>query len=266
MGGGGGGGDGGASERQAQQEKEKGSARAAINRIFGVGASASDAPTREQFTTPGYDPYGDGNIPAKFDEAGYDNALAGYTASGSPDVNAAARTAGYDRIKSAVLDFNKNKLDTDREPAARQLNFALLRSGNAGGSVDIDQNNLMQRKYDQGLLDATNSADAAALEAKSGDEEARLNLLSRIDAGMDQGSAIAGANQQLQNSADRAIAAAKGQSIGNVFDNAGLLYQTSQVANGQNDASSLYSRLFGAKNGLGAGSPITNYSGTTTRT
>lgn len=266
MGGGGGGGDGGASERQAQQEREKASARAAINRVFGMGASASDAPTREQFTTVGYDPFGDGNVPSTFDQAGYDKAMQAYTTTGTPDANAAARTAGYDRIKSAVLDFNKNKLDTDREPAARQLNFALLRSGNSGGSLDVDQSNLLQRKYDQGLLDATNSADAAALEAKAGDEESRLNLLSRIDAGMDQGSAIAGANQQLQNSADRAIAAAKGNSIGNVFDNAGLLYQTSQVANGQNDAASLYSRLFGAKSGIGAGSPITNYSGTTTRT
>ncbi len=224
-GGGGGGGDGGAAERQAQQEARKAEARAAINRMFGIGDTS------------------DAEIAAA--QSGRDQA--------------------YDRVRSSVLDFNKNKLDTDREPAARNLKFALLRTGNSGGGLDVDQNNLLQRKYDEGLLNATNAADAASLGARSSDEESRLNLLSRIDAGMDQGSAIAGANNQLRNSADAAISNAKGQSLGNAFDNAGLLYQTSQVGAGNSDAAALYNRLF-RNGGIGAGTPISGYSGTTVKT
>lgn len=231
-------------QNQRDQESQKEKGRALINRIFGVGAQGAPLPEPNQqnyYKTVESGPDGDPTrVP---DVDAYNRAYQDYLDSQvSPDVagNAAARDASYDRVRQATLDYNRNKLDTDREPAERQLRFALLRSGNSGGSLDIDQNNLLQRKYDQGILDSTNAADAAALGARSSDEKARLDLLSRINSGLDQGSAIAGASQQLQTSADNAIANAKGSVIGNVFDNAGLLYQAQQKGEGGSDAMARY--------------------------
>lgn len=237
-GGGGGGGDGGYAAQQAAQESRKQAARDAINRIFGVGATTSAAEPVYGAATGGdyigINEQGDSQFsPTTTPVIG----TRMVTDTAAADAKA-GREAAYGRVKSGVYDLNKQKLDTDRTDAARQLRFALLRSGNSGGSLDIDQNNLLQRKMDQGVIDATNMADAAALNARTSDEKARLDLLSRIDAGMDQGSAVQGAQSQLQSSADTALAQAKGQIIGNVFDNAGLLYQASQgnqgYANGMN--------------------------------
>lgn len=243
---GGGGGDGGVAIQQ-QQEAKKARAREAINRIFGIGQSTSPyitAPQQSQYGTRMYDDEGQEIFTP--DVEGYQDALSAFNSSLiAPDVeaNKKARDDAYARVRQATLDVSKQKLNEDREPAARQLRFALMRTGNSGGSLDIDQNNLLQRKYDQGLLDATNASDSAALGAKTSDERARLDLLSRIDAGMDQGSAIQGATSQLQNSADQAIATAKGQTLGNVFDNAGLLYQANQIGQGNTNASQLFQKM-----------------------
>lgn len=245
--GGGGGGDGGYSAQQAEQESRKQAARDAVNRIFGIGGNVvtktpiyGAAPMQTRILDGGemggsFD-YGQGEAPV----IGYNET----TDTAATDA-ANARQAGYDRLKTSVYDLNKKKLDTDRTDAARALKFALLRSGNSGGGLDIDQNNLLQRKTDQGIIDATNAADSAALSAKTGDEKSRIDLLSRIDAGMDQGSAVQGAANQLQSSTDAALASAKGNLIGNVFDNAGLLYQTAAGGNGYADGMNAYLRRKG---------------------
>jgi len=254
--GGGGGGDGGYSAQQAAQEARKEAARAAVNRIFGVGGDVvtktpiyGEAPVNQ-----GYFEGADmgGYVPASTTGAA---PVIGYNETTDTAASDAlkARQAGYDRVKTATYDLNKQKLDTDRTDAARALKFALLRSGNAGGGLDIDQNNLLQRKTDQGIIDSTNMADAAALQAKTSDEKARLDLLSRIDAGMDQGSAVQGAQSQLQSSADTALSQAKGNVIGNVFDNAGLLYQTAQGGNAYANGMNNYMRR--KSGGMGVSAP-----------
>lgn len=262
-GGGGGGGDGGYSAQQAEQESRKQAARDAVNRIFGIGGNVVTK-------TP---IYGEGPVDplVKFNDAGEMGGSFSYGSGTAPVIGynettdtaatdaANARQAGYDRLKTSVYDLNKKKLDTDRTDAARALKFALLRSGNSGGGLDIDQNNLLQRKTDQGIIDATNAADAAALSAKTGDEKSRLDLLSRIDAGMDQGSAVQGAANQLQSSTDAALANAKGNLIGNVFDNAGLLYQVGSGNTGYADGMNAYLRRKGG--GVG-GVSAPSFSGT----
>lgn len=158
-----------------------------------------------------------------------------------------AREQTYADVRQGTIDVNQKKLNEDRVSANRALKFALLRSGNEGGSLNIDEGAKAQKAYDKGALDITNQADAAALGAKTSDEKARLDLLSRVDAGMDQGSALAGAENALQTNADHALAGARGATIGNAFDNAGLLYQAQQVGAGNGDAINNFLRL---KNGM----------------
>jgi len=238
-GGGGGGGDGGYAAQQAAQESRKQAARDAVNRIFGVGQATQRTPIYGEPVMQEVGAEGGGTVMIPGDRP-----IIGYNETQDAELAKAAadRQAGYDRVKSATYDLNKNKLDTDRTNAARELKFALLRTGNSGGGLDIDQNNLLQRKTDEGIIQSTNSADAAALQAKTGDERSRLDLLSRIDAGMDQGSAIQGAQNQLQSSSDAALAQAKGNVIGNVFQNAGLLYDSAAGGQGYANGMNAYMR------------------------
>lgn len=174
----------------------------------------------------------------------------------APDAatNLAGREAAYDRVRDSVYDVNKQRIDDDAETAGRKLKFALLRSGNAGGGLDIDQNAMLRRTYDKGVLDAGNLGDAASNQARSADEASRLDLLSRIDAGMDQTSAMQGAAAQLRASGDAAIANARGQSLGNIFNDAGLLYQANEIGQGRQDARNWYNRgLYGKVPGSSSG-------------
>lgn len=270
-----GGGDGGSGEaiaRQDQQEALKAQSRAAINKKFGVfaPAPASAASAAPRFLEPNDEsPEATHSVNNGLRQA-QANSIAADAQRGANDEAEAAqakaeREAEYQRIRDSVLAFNQQKLSADKEPAQRNLKFALLRSGNSGGSVDIDQNNLLRRKEDEGVLQAQNAADAAALNGRISDEQARLNLLSRVDAGLDQGSAIAGTNAQLQTSAANAIAQAKGQTVGNVFDNAGLLYQNQQQGQGSNDAAAAFQALFKKNGSAGVSQPQSGYSGTVTR-
>lgn len=236
----GGGGDGGYADQQAAQEAKKQQARDALNLMFGTAPSGSAAPTRDQFTriVPGQwsgDSYAPGN--SSFDQAGYDAALAKFNAQG-PDAskNKAARDALYQGIRDNAFTAGKRGFDETRDRAARDLKFALFAQGLNGGSVDIDQNATLGRTYDKGLLDLGAKADAAKTEFANSDEQTRLGLLQSIDAGMDQGSALSSALNQMKLNSDRAASTAQGTAVGDLFADAGLLYSKSNAARGRQAA------------------------------
>lgn len=282
--GGGGGNDGGYAARQQTIEDNKAQAREAVNRMFGVGAPITEPIFEARTENPVAQDAQDWQAMQEMtrpERRALQRALRDNPPSVEPrsvqvqvgtrelpdlaaQANMTGRNNAYDRVRSSIFDYNKQRLNDDAELAGRELKFALLRSGNAGGSLDIDQNSLLRRRYDKGVLESTNQGDAAANQARASDDAARLDLLSRIDAGMDQTSAIQGAANQLRTSGDTAMASARGQSIGNMFDNAGLLYQAQQSGAGRDDAArqwyerAMRSKVPGASSG--------GYAGTSGRT
>ncbi|MCC6530916.1 MAG: hypothetical protein IT531_00065 [Burkholderiales bacterium] len=237
--GGGGGGDGGYAARQQQIEDSKAQARAAVNRLFGVSSGIEEpiygAPAMQSQRVDYTDDEGQPQW-YTINSTGRSQIGTKLLPDTEAEANLAGRDSAYGRVRDSIFDYHKQRIDDDAEVAVRKLKFALLRSGNAGGGLDIDQNALLGRTYDKGVLEATNQADAASNQARASDDAARLDLLSRIDAGMDQTSAIQGAANQLRASGEAAIANARGQALGNVFDNAGLLYQAQQIGTGKDDA------------------------------
>lgn len=255
MSGGSGKGDSGAEDRAAADAARKASATADINRLFGVDTTKGVAPNRQDFVHTGAS-IGGTPVLQHFDQPGYDQALAAYnTRSGENDANAAARAKLYGDTRSASYDFNKNKLDTDRDTSERQLRFALARSGLFGGSTDVDQHALQQRAYDQGILDIGNQADAGVADLRSADENSRLGLISQVNAGVDAGSALSSGREQLSVNADRANAAARSAAINNLFQNIGLLTDNSARTAGVLNARNQY-------NAPGAFFPTRGSSGT----
>lgn len=269
---GGGGGDNGDYERkQAQTEARKQAARNALNYQFGIGndpgvyeepaatgsfagiplASGADrAPNPGDFrtllTTPQDQPHSDegwGDQGGQYapDEAGYQQAKTAYDAKQAEKAaratainpNAGKRDILYQTVRDNAYTSGKRGLDEQRDEATRKLKFELFAKGLAGGSEDINQNALLGRTYSNGLLDLGGKADAAKAQFRGNDESTRLGLLQSIDAGMDQGSALSSAINQLQVNGDRAAAEAQGTTLGDLFANTALISNQSQYRQGK---------------------------------
>lgn len=175
--------------------------------------------------------------------------------------NKASRDQLYTTARQNAFDAGKRRLDESQADAKRNLKFELFAKGLDGGSVDVDQNALLGRTYNQGLIDLGAKADTVRNTMKSGDESTRLNLLQSIDAGMDQGSALSSALAQMRNASDAAAAEATGSSVGDVFGSAGLLYADSVKRKNQQAARDEWTRLLSQPRPASAGA-----SGTITST
>lgn len=279
----GGGGDNGDFVRQQQAiEDKKQRAREALNASFGVAASSNGtpmtAPDRAQFVRPGVTnpgfglPDENGNVrggetvPESFDQAGYDAALKAFNDSKTTvDANKAGREALYSTVRTNAFDGGMRRLNEGKDQANRALKFELFAKGLNGGSADVDQNALLGRTFNQGVLDLGGKADAIKASMRGNDESTRLGLLQSIDAGMDQGSALSSALGQMQVNNDRAMADSTGASVGDIFSGAGLLYSDSQARKGQGSARSQYPWLFSATANPGGGAGR-GTGGTITRT
>ncbi|ALV06703.1 hypothetical protein [Roseateles depolymerans] len=224
---GGGGGDGGYREEQQRIERQKQAARDQLNAIFGVAPSASSSTGSSGGMLESVD--GEIRLPGS---STTDPTLASKAAT-----NKTARDALYNDIRTNAYNAGKRTFDERKTDAARNNKFALFAQGLAGGSEDVDQNALLERTYNQGLLDLGAKADAAKADFQSNDEQTRLGLLQSIDAGMDQNSALSSALAQLQNNNSKAAAEAAGTTLGDTFADAGLLYTKSNAARGRAAAS-----------------------------
>lgn len=103
----------------------------------------------------------------------------------------------YDGQKQAYLDYAMPQLEDQRGEAAKDLTFALARSGQLEGSARADLAAQLQKQYD---LQAQNVADQALdyrTKAQTNVENARTDLVSTLNATGD-----------AQNAANSAIARA----------------------------------------------------------
>ena len=252
----GGGGDGGYGERQDALERKKQTARDALNMRFGIGPSATGSTVdRSRFVIPangggGVDDGGTPGTPEGFDQTGYDAAMGGMAGMGDEAArNKTALDALYSGVRTNAFTAGRRRVDDQKNNASRDLRFELFSRGLNGGSVDIDQNALLGRTYTQGLTDLGARADATATQLRANDESTRVGLLQSIDNGMDQGSAISSAINQLKNNADRAGSEATGMNIGNLFGDAGLLYERGRRAQGEQSAAQMFRGQYGGQYG-----------------
>ena len=155
-----------------------------------------------------------------------------------------SRNQLYDTVSNDTFNFHKQRLDDARDQAERSLRFQLARQGQFGGSLDIDQNSELSKGYNNGLLDVRNMADAARHDAMARDDQTRIDLINRINAGMDEGSAIASANSQMQSNINQARDNALSQSMGDAFGNVALLKRQWDMQQGMNEIKNLYPNYF----------------------
>ena len=276
MGGGGGGSDNSYAIQQQNSDNRKAAARNALNAAFGIAPTVAPSqadfqqpqkgdggwlgslnpfnnsfedywnPIESDFLDPGLNYlYGDKSTKYEADPTSYGSAQSSYQkAISDAATNKTARDSLYQSIRDNAFTAGKRGFDERKTDANRNNKFALFAQGLNGGSVDVDENALLDRTYNQGLLDLGAKADAAKTDVKNSDEQSRLQLLQSIDSGTDQGSVLTSALNQLKNNSDAASANAQGTSVGDLFANSGLLYTKSNAARGASDAASYFSSLF----------------------
>lgn len=171
------------------------------------------------------------------------NTLFGVGDDTTSKANAASRDQLYQQVRDGAFDAGRRSLDEANEVARRQNKFALFAQGLNAGSEDIDQNALLDRTYNKGILDLGAKADSAESQLRSNDETSRLGLLQAINSGTDQASAISSAINQLKNNVDSANADAKSTSLGDLFATSGALYTQSQAAKGKQAATDWWNQF-----------------------
>lgn len=172
--------------------------------------------------------------------------------------NAEARKALMDRLFSDVLAYHKGDITRAGDIAQRNLKFNLARTGNLGGSVDVDKNAELGGLRDRQLLAAANEADKARSAANSSDEATRMDLIRQISSGLDANVALESGSRALAQNVKDAGFNARAATLGDAFSQFAdaLPYATLS----ERDPSSLYQPRR-RRTGYGSGDSGTYVSG-----
>ena len=180
-------------------------------------------------------------------EDAYNNAMQAYQRGAA----LRSRNQLYDTVGNDTFNYHAQRLNDSRDQAERSLRFQLARQGQFGGSLDVDQNSELAKGYNNGLMDARNLSDAARNDAMARDDQTRIDLINRVNAGMDEGSALASASSQMQSNINQARDQALSQSLGDAFGNVALLKKQWDYQQGMNEIRNQYPNYFtqGGNNG-----------------
>lgn len=109
-------------------------------------------------------------------------------------------------------DLNRQKADTDRN-----LKFALARSGQIGGSTQVDQGKRFSDIYSRGLLDVERKAQGDGARIMAADQDARARLLSLATTGLDATTAAQQSAAALQTNLQAGAAERNMGALGDAF-------------------------------------------------
>lgn len=144
--------------------------------------------------------------------------------------NSPGRQSQYDTYGTNLNNYYTNQVNTQEATNARNLKFANARSGLTGGSAAVDSNTQLQKDYTQGLLQASQSAQAGKAALQQSDVNAKNQLVSLAQQGNYTGT-IPTEVAQSQNAALGAAANyGNANAINNLFSGTAGIYQNEQVA------------------------------------
>lgn len=140
-----------------------------------------------------------------------------------------ARRKQVQDYQNAVQQEQMTGLNTTFGDNARNLKFAMARSGLSSGSEDVDLHDRLNQDYAKGVLQATSAAKTAASNLTAADEAARSRLLAQAASGV----GLTDANTEAGNALASNLQAAQGAIAPATFDQffGGLsnVYNQSQI-------------------------------------
>lgn len=163
------------------------------------------------------------------------------------------READIASFLDATRQFYTQDANRQQGDAARNLRFALARSGQTGGQLQADQGGRLFETYQRGLLEADRRAQAAASDLRSADQQAKTQLFGLAASGLDSTTAAQNASNALRSNLAGARASATEGSLGDLFGSFGDVYKSSIEQDEKNRAQrDVYSTLY-APRGTSAG-------------
>ena len=193
------------------------------DQVVADGAGQRDLRRAPALTQPGGQPKAD-NTTINLERERQDR-IRNATAAINARFNDPGREAMYGSHRQNVYDYNLERLNEERERGDRELKFALARTGQSGGTGEIDARDQFQKNYDDALFDIAKFSDSAAARFRNADESARLKLLGQAQSGMSATTAATNAANQLALNAEQAEAYNDMASLGDLFSNIALLRQ-----------------------------------------
>lgn len=100
-----------------------------------------------------------------------------------------ANSGLYDRYEGDTLDLLQDRVNESKTDAARNLRFALARSGTVGGSNQVDQRANLREATSLATLNAIKRARGARGKLATADQQDKQNLLALVQSGMSAGQA-----------------------------------------------------------------------------
>ena len=140
------------------------------------------------------------------------------------------RQSQYQAYNTNLQNYYNNQVNNQEAVNARNLKFAMARSGLTGGSAAVDSNTQLQKDYTNALLQASQAATAGTSALEQSDIASKNQLISLAQQGNFTGavpSAVAASNNaNLQTAQNYGNA----NSLGNIFTGTQGIYQNEQTA------------------------------------
>jgi hypothetical protein len=131
-------------------------------------------------------------------------------------------------VENATRDYLQGDLNRQNATAARELRFALARSGQTMGSVDVDKNRTLAENFLRGAVEVQRRANAAGSALRQADQASKINLFSMAQQGLDATTAAQQAGEMMRANVATAKADALESGLGDVFSNLGDIYKKSR--------------------------------------
>jgi hypothetical protein len=144
--------------------------------------------------------------------------------------NTPQRQAQYQQYGQNLNNFYTNQVNEQETTNARNLKFALARSGLTGGSSAVDANTQLNKDYTQGLLQASRQAQAGQAGLQQSDINAKNQLISLAQAGGNIGTIPSQVSQAQSAALGTAQNYGNANSLGNLFAGTAQIYQNEQTA------------------------------------
>jgi hypothetical protein len=140
------------------------------------------------------------------------------------------RQAQVDQYGQQVGNYLTGQVNSQQATNARNLKFAMARSGLTGGSASVDANTQLGKDYSTALLQASQQAQNAKASLSQSDISAKNQLIGLAQ----QGSYIGAIPQQVAQAQSASLGAAQNyanpQALGNLFASTAQIYNNEQTA------------------------------------
>lgn len=131
--------------------------------------------------------------------------------------NAPERAQDIASFVNDLRSYYTRDLDEQKGNSDRELKFALARSGQTGGSTQIDQQRDSAKQYAKGLLNIDQKALGAGADLEAADQDSRSRLIQLATSGLDSTTAAQQASASMRSALQAGKSTAQAQGLGDVF-------------------------------------------------